>query len=355
MGVKKKTLIKDIAERAGVSTGTVSVVLNGRGDSSRIAKDTQQRVLNLAKEMDYQPNISARRLRNGRGETGSNGMVLVFWSDHLIDAEMGYFFSGIQQASKENNFSIEISMQIYNFGKLHLYANQMNPSLYSGIIVNGASDEDAAFLENNEFSVPIILIARNSQKVHSVYSNYYEIGKNAALLFASRGHKRVGIVTLKHKIFASSFRQLGFVDGCQTHGLELRPEWIRESATRDHSDGYAAAEKIIKRKERPTAIFITTPGLVLGCMQACQNAGVRVPDDIEVLTYGNNSIFAHYTPTISTVETSITKLGETALSLFMLVIKNNIEMPVSRLLHGEYTFRQSCGGFPEGFQENGTV
>ena len=83
MNIKKETAtvqIRQIAERLQLSPGTVSIVLNGRGDSMRISKATQQRVQAMAKEMNYQPNMNARRLRQAAGEKASYIIgVMIFW------------------------------------------------------------------------------------------------------------------------------------------------------------------------------------------------------------------------------------------------------------------------------------
>ena len=346
---KSKILIKDIAERAGVSTGTASIVLNGHGDAMRISKPTQQRVLDAAREMNY-------RLGSYRRESMSNEptrrAVAVFWSVDLIDEEMGYFFSGIHSVIIEKSLDIEVYIKLYDIGTLHTYIDIMHPSRYSGIIICGPSDADMAFLDSVSFMLPIVLMGRNSEKFNYVYTNYYEIGRNVAKLFKERGHERVGILTLKRRIHGSSLRQLGFLDSCEAYGLTIRPEWIQEGQARNYDSGYAAADAMLKSGSQPSAIFITAPGLALGCIDACRGAGLSVPQDMEILVFGDDSLFAHYTPSISAVRTPVRELAINALSLLMLILENNITMPMGRFLFGEYIFRESCGGFPDSVSAN---
>lgn len=94
MNIKKETAtvqIRQIAERLQLSPGTVSIVLNGRGDSMRISKATQQRVQAMAKEMNYQPNMNARRLRQAAGEKASY-IIAVYWCNDFWMSCWGNFF-----------------------------------------------------------------------------------------------------------------------------------------------------------------------------------------------------------------------------------------------------------------------
>ena len=106
--------IKQIAEQAGVSPGTVSLVLNGRGDELRISKVTQQRVKEVAKELNYQPNIYARRLRSTK--TGKTSKVIaVFWSTEFMDDMMGRFFLGMQKVLLDGGHEVEFFIQLFDY------------------------------------------------------------------------------------------------------------------------------------------------------------------------------------------------------------------------------------------------
>ena len=98
MGKKQasKMQIKNIADKLGLSVSTVSVVLNGRGDQVRISKETQKKVLNAAKEINYQPNIYARRLRQAANEEAPYVLAL-FWRRDNLNSRLGRFLEGIFQ------------------------------------------------------------------------------------------------------------------------------------------------------------------------------------------------------------------------------------------------------------------
>lgn len=336
--------IKDIAKMLELSPGTISIVLNGRGDDMRISKATQKRVKEAAKEMNYQPNIYARRLRNSGTEQACK-LIAIFWSTEFSDDTMGRFFRGMQNAVKENNYKVEFFIQLFDFGHLSECKDIMTSARFSGIILSGVSDLDAEFLTANTFDLPIVIMNRNEQQYHCVYVNDYEIGKSSGKLFSDRNHKYAGLISIQRKGHGALLRQLGFLEACNKHQIEIKPEWIQEAKGRDFIAGYGATQKLLQYKKRPTAIFVMSSGQALGTIQALKDANLSVPEDVEVLTYGDNEMFEYFSPSISSVHIPIESLAENTLNLLILIIKNEIEMPMSRMLLAEYAFRDSCGGF----------
>lgn len=340
------TQIKEIAEKLGISPGTVSVVLNGRGDDLRISKATQQRVKEAAKEMNYQPNIYARRLRNSKDGVVTK-VIAVFWSTEFMFDIMGRFFMGMYKAVKEKEYNVEFFIQLFDFDRLSEWKNIMNSSRFSGIIISGSSDKDVDFLKENDFDLPVVLLNRNEENYHCVYINDYDIGKSVAKLFHSRNHKRVALISMKRKGSGAIMRQAGFLEAVKNYEMDIREDWIKEMSGRDYGSGYEAGRMIMQSKEKPQAIFAMSSAQVLGTIIACQEAGLRVPEDVEIMTYGDNSTLECFSPTISSVYIPIEYLAENALNLLILVIDNGIDMPMSRTLYAEYAFRDSCGGFLE--------
>ena len=205
---KNKVQIKEIAERLGLSPGTVSIVLNGRGDKMRISKETQKRVKEVAQEMDYQPNIYARRLRKSGSEAASR-VIAVLWNSGYDDEIMGSFFRGLQNLVKESGEHVEFYVQMFAYGMLSECERIMTPERFSGIIISGISDADSEFLNSRSFDVPIVCAFRNEKRYHCVYINDYGIGANAASLFAQRGHKTAGLIGSNQKGPNSVLREIG--------------------------------------------------------------------------------------------------------------------------------------------------
>lgn len=346
MANKGNKPITEIAERLGLSPGTISIVLNGRGDQMRISKKTQKRVKDLAKEMGYQPNIYARRLRNA-GREGVSQVIAVFWNSGYADEIMGSFFRRLTQVSIEKEYHAEFYVHMFEYGQLGECEQIMNSSRFSGAIICGISDADADFLNSREFDIPIVCAFRQEKRFHSVYVNDYDIGADVVQLFFSRGHQNIGFIGSNISGPNSVHRQRGFCDKCQELGIKIPVGWLQEENSRDFASGYTAMKKILMNTERPTAVFINAPQLALGAVAACQDRGIIFQKELELLSVGSSKDFEYFQPSVSTVCTPTDKIAEDSLGLLMVAIRNEINMPVSRIVEAKYIFGDTCGGNQE--------
>lgn len=344
MAGKGNKQIIEIAEQLGLSPGTISIVLNGRGDQMRISKKTQKRVKDVAKEMGYQPNIYARRLRNAGREEVSQ-VIAVFWNSGYADEIMGSFFRRLTQISKEKEYHAEFYVHMFEYGRLRECEHIMNSTRFSGAIICGISDADADFLNSREFDIPIVCAFRKEKQYHSVYVNDYDVGADAVQLFFGRGHRKVGFIGSSESGPNSIHRRRGFCDRCQELGMELQNGWMREEKSRDFNSGYAAMERLLFCEQRPTAIFINAPQLALGAVAACRDNGVVFQKDMELLSVGSSRDFEYFQPVISTVYTPADIIAENALELLMIVSKNEIKMPIFRIVEAQYIVGDTCGKF----------
>ena len=192
---EKKTAgaqIKEIAERLGVSQSTVSVVLGGRGDRIRISKETQKKVRDMAREMNYRPNIYARRLRHAEEEVPY--VVVVFWRIDSLNSRVGRFIRGLYEASEKRECRVELMIQPYKPGELMCHADMLSSNRVSGAIISGLSTEDQTELEKQEYSIPIVLIERESTKFHCITMDTYRTGEQCiAYMSAPDGSRLHGL------------------------------------------------------------------------------------------------------------------------------------------------------------------
>ncbi len=132
--------IKEIAERLDLSVGTVSVVLNGRGDAMRISKATQERVRAVAEEMNYQPNIYARRLRNTGIEKPAR-LIGVFWNYLYADEIMSNVYRFLQEEADSKEYRTEFTFRFFHPDQLHKDCEIITSQQFNGIIIYGISED----------------------------------------------------------------------------------------------------------------------------------------------------------------------------------------------------------------------
>ena len=334
-------LIKQISERAGVSQSTVSIVLNGRGDEMRISKKTQQLVRDIAREMDYHPNIYARRLRNA-AQSGMKQMIAVFWCSRILEDEMARFFEGAAETVKENKYGTELVIRIFEEDHLADYLDLINSQHYNGIIVNGASRQDVDFLESESFDIPVVLTSRIGKALSSVHVDNYNVGRQCASLFADAGYRKAGLIMPVKPSAGSNLRIAGFREACGEYGIELRPEW--ELMTDEFNMGNAtvtAVSRILDLPERPDCLFVQRSMMALAIYAAVERRGLRIPEDIAILGCGINSFLNMTQPSFSMVGGSMKSYGKSAVDLIMLLINNHITTPMNTVTPPVFVFNDS--------------
>ncbi len=341
--------IKEIAELAQVSRGTVSLVLNGKGDQYRISSATQEKIWNTARLLNYQPNISARRLRSS-GESVLP-IIALFWSLDTRAVLINRFLKGLQQSLRSNGQEYEVLIQPYVGNQLHEVRSLLTGTRFNGAIIANPTEKDERYLKEVNPLVPLVMYQRESDKYASVNVDSYASGEQVARLFASRGHRRAGIIIPHVSSRAIHLRRLGFIDKGRELGLELEPRLqVREDFS--EQGGYQAIRRILQEREQwPTAIFAISDQMSVGALKALHEAGICVPDDIELVGHDDDEVTRYTVPSLTTVHLPVEQMAEACFGLLTEMMQHRLQEPVSRIFDTHLVFRQSCGPFHNEFRD----
>ncbi|GFN33497.1 LacI family DNA-binding transcriptional regulator [Paenibacillus xylaniclasticus] len=336
--------IKEIAEKTKLSVGTVSVVLNGRGDEMRISKKTQQRILEAAQGFGYVPNMSARRLRQSGVQ--SLPIIATFWPSDLSSDLLGRFFMGAQSPILEQEYEFEMTIQPFKRNNIHRIKEICDSGMYHGVILTGISAEDQRFFEAHPLSVPAVLFNRYSSIYSCVHVDTYEIGRKTAELFAMRGHRKVGTIVPDHLVRSeNNLRFKGFVESCARYGLELEERHI-QAAPMTMEGGYSAARKIVDGGgELPTAMFFPLGTMAVAALPVFNRANIKIPDEMEILTYGDHDAEKYSVPSLSTVKLPVEEMAAACIRLAMGRVLDPSTKAKAIVFETPFIFRESCGEF----------
>lgn len=335
--------IRVIAKLTNLSAGTVSLVLNGRGDEMRISKKTQKLILDTAKGMGYLPNLSARRLRQAHNINLPT--IVIFWPTDLSADLLGRFFIGAQHHILEQEFDFELTIHPYNRAQISKIREVCNRGIYHAAILTGLSSDEQHYLEENPLSIPTILFNRASSLYHCVYVDSYSIGKKTAELFFARGHKKVGTIITDYLVKNdNNLRFKGFQETCHNLGLELQDKHIQVAPT-TMEGGNIAAMKLIESGELPTAIFFPLGLMAIAALPQFKQSGIHIPNDIEILTYGDNEAEKYSVPSLSTVKLPVEEMSTACVRLALNIIHDPSLHNKSLVFETPFIFRESCGGF----------
>lgn len=332
--------LKEIAKLAQVSQGTVSFVLNGRGDELRISAATQKKILDAAKSLDYSPNISARRLRFG-GETVVP-IISLFWMLDTRTALMSRFLKGIHNSL--SSLEEEYEIQIQPFTRLSEVRSLVTGTRFNGAIIANASEEDEVFLEQADLKVPIVLYQRNSEKYSCVNVDNYKTGTEIAYLFKNRGHAEAAIIVPNVSSSAVRLRLEGFISAANELGLVVQQEHIIYSDFSEQG-GYNAVQQLLQSDNIPSAIFAPSDHMSVGILMALNERGISVPDDLELVSHDDNDVARFTIPPLTTVHLPVEEMANACVLRLVDLMRLKTDDSVMQYFETRLVVRKSCGDF----------
>lgn len=296
--------MKQIAQATGFSLSTVSIILRGIADERNIPKVTQEKVLEAAREMGYQPNVSARRLRSD-GPMKQN--IVIFWATDFRAVLMAKFLQGVQRYLGEVEKSYEVVICPYRPNWLSEMATQRNLSMYTGAIVCTASKTDLEHIENISSSCPIVLYNRISDKFPCVYVDNDAIGRAAAKILYKNNCTRAIVVADNSALAYARARVRGFAAELSEANV---PVEILSTLDNSIAQGRVAGQEI-NITEDHTGVFTTSDNLGFGFLRGLSLRNIQIPQQVELISIGTNEpdLYQCFKPSITVVEIPIEQMA----------------------------------------------
>ncbi len=313
--------IKDVAKRAGVSTTTVSHVIN---KTRFVAEDTRKLVSAAIKELHYSPSAVARSLKVNHTKT--IGLL-------ATSSEAPYFAEIIEAVENRcfaQGYTLILANSHNNLEKQQAYLSMMAQKRVDGLLVMCSEYPDAliGMLEDHR-NIPMVVMDWGESRgdfTDTVLDNAFQGGYLAARYLIERGHRDIGAIPGQLKRNTGGGRHAGFLQGLQEAGITLRDEWLVQGDFEPES-GYRAMQQILSQKQRPTAVFCGGDIMAMGAICAANEMGLRVPQDISVIGYDNVRNARYFTPALTTVHQPKERLGETAFDMLLDRITSKREEP----------------------------
>lgn len=279
--------IKDVAQLAGVSQSTVSIVLNGKSLDRKISQATQQKVMDAVKKLDYHPNISARKLRDN---IASNTITIaLYWANDFRTSMLSRFLKGLERGILQSKRKLEVIIFPYTNNELCKDTALLSGTKFNAAIIANASAEDMKYLESIQPTMPVVLYNRTSDSYCSVNVNDHLMGHRAAELFFEYGHSTLGIMTSDYIFSGMEIRDQSFIRACRDYHMHIRSEHmiVTENSI---PGGVSAVKTLLKTSFLPDGIFCASDALAYGALHAFHQAGIKVPEDISLISIGNGDI-----------------------------------------------------------------
>ena len=331
--------VKDVAEKAGVSATTVSIVINGKSKERGITQITQDKIFQAMKELGYQPNLSARRLRAGENEPA---VIAFFWPSDFRLSILASFLNAYSKRIRETEFNCELVVQTYENDAIDKFDASLLRNTYSAVIVGACSKQDLAHLESLPLQMPVALINRTSDVFSSVNVDNDAIGILAAEQFMKKGYHQIAVFSSGKRFIASNQRTEAFLAASTRMGIDVDPENILQDDSTAEG-GYRMANKYCDRGLTAEAVFCDYDAIAFGAIKAFRERGIRIPENLELLTIDitGAEMTSHASPALSVIKMPTEKVSYAAIDLLREKLKSNDLTPVRIEIEPELIIRES--------------
>ena len=307
--------IKDVAKKAGVSVSMVSKAFNDYPD---ISEKTKQLILEVAKELDYSPNLVAKNLSSKKQNT--IGLITSGFFESGIKDNTNSFqlFKGVYAAVEQSQHELAVYMIDSQKQKQKSYTAFCKERNIGGAVLSGIRIDDPFFLELIDSKIPCVVLDVKLEKenalVGSVSINNFKASKEIARYLLDRNHKDIVIVSGKAEAWVNAERLSGVKEAFREQGIELRKENIIHG---DFSEdkAYHQTKELLKQKI-PTAFLCFSDLMALGVMKAVKEKGLNIPEDVSVTGFDGILISEFTQPPLTTIQQDFFEMGkQTALLL----------------------------------------
>ncbi|WP_102272117.1 LacI family DNA-binding transcriptional regulator [Cytobacillus massiliigabonensis] len=326
--------IQQVAEKAGVSVATVSRVLN---HAASVSTKTRLKVENAIKELNYEPSMLGRNLRN------SESRLLLVLLPSISNPFYTEIINGIQNTAIANSYNILLCETDSNPQRENIYFNMIKNKLADGVISMDPAVNRQKLTEIAE-SYPVILCSEYDEggSIPFVTIDSELAAYQAVKHLIRLGNKKIALINSDEKFLYARQRRSGYERALKEFGLPIREEWIFHTKDLEFHNGVQAIRVLLELEEKPTAVFAVSDTLAIGALKGINGSGLHVPNDLAIIGFDNISFSNMTNPTLTTVSQPMYKMGVTAANMLIMNIKG--EQVESVVLDHDLIIRESTMG-----------
>lgn len=329
--------VKKIAKAAGVSTATVSRVLNG---SDKVRESTAKRVMKVVDEMNYRMDHVARRMKVKQTDSLVIGLV-------ITDIDNPFFSSvakGVEDVASKNKLVTMICNTNENPEKERFFLDAMLSEKVSGAIIVPTTGNIDFFKELVAEEFPMVMVDRKPKglNIDSVSLNNQKGSYEAVLKLIENGHQRIGVVAGIKGLSNTEERLDGYFQAMKESEIEVTEDLI-VYGNYIESGGRKAIDKFLSLKIPPTAVFSTNNLMTLGCIKELYSRELTIPDDMAIIGFDDSTWAEALIPPLTTVKQPGYELGVNAAELLIKRLNNADSNSIDIVLNPELIVRKSCG------------
>lgn len=336
------TTMREVAKRAGVSLKTVSRVVNGE---VKVSPQTKAKILDVIRQLDFAPNLAARRLSHGKAM--AIGLVLGWSLNSTYSSAMTDF---IFKSCKEQGYSLVLFSNDENLESQVLQAclgKQVDGIILDTIV--GQRDELRTQLDS--FQIPYVVVHPSSNDgtytCAHVTIDDHQSAKVAVEYLIQLGHRSIGCIVEKSGLSQERDRLSGYQQALAEAGIGYREELVSVNTNRGFQAGFSSASQLLANCDDLSAIFCATDEIAMGAMSTIWQQGRKIPNDISVIGFDDIRYAAMIVPPLTTIRQPIDQIAELVVKYLIDKIKDPAIAPIHQILPTSLIVRETCSPFCE--------
>ena len=301
--------IKDVAREAGVSTATVSYVIN---KTRRVNRETAQKVVQAIKLLKYQPSRIAQSL-----VTKSTKIISVLISD-ITDSFFAPIVRGVEDVASRADYIVMVCNCDEDCAKTLKYLNALVRHRVDGLIISPTEGLERHLSVFEEMNIPIVFVNRRLEDYATdVVENDNQYGAHLAIKhLTDLGHRKIGLISGPATVSTYHERIQGYLQALEEAGIPVNPSYMKTGGF--HPDtGYRIAKELWEMPDRPTAFFIASGRLTIGAFQALRELNVAIPEQLSVLPFDQTDWSALVNPSLTLVNQKTYEMGSKAAEILL--------------------------------------
>jgi LacI family transcriptional regulator len=308
--------LKELAKELNLSFSTVSKALR---DSHEISDATKKRVLDKAKEKNYQVNLLASSFR--KQKTKTIGIVI----PEVVNDFFGPVINGIESIAQERGYHVLIYLTHEDMQKEVAIAKILQNGRVDGIMISlSANTSDTAHLEElKEKEIPLVFFDRIAEHIDApkVITDDFSSGAEATQHLVENGCKRIAFLSISQLLSISNKRMNGYKEALKNNNMEVDNSLVVYCEGNGKKDNDLIRD-LLTRKDRPDGIFASIESLALATYEICEELKLKIPRDIKVICFSNLKTAGLLNPSMTTITQPAFEIGrEAAAILFKLIEK----------------------------------
>ena len=309
----KKITIKDIATEAEVSISTVSFVINGKGEKMGISGAVIKKVQDVAERLNYRPSMIATSLRTGK--TRSIGLI--------VEDISNQFFADLARVIEDEAKNIDYRVFYCSTGDDDERSQELIHSLLQanvdGFIITPTKNLEESVELLIKLKKPVVLIDRYfpGQRVSHVAMDNYEASNSATKFLINKDCKNIAVVNNTSEMIQMSLREDGCRDALKEAGIYKDSLVLHMEYHSNEQNRIAAVVEFFQKNKEIDAVIFLTNYMGLTGLQAFKDMGIRIPQDISVVSFDDHDSFKLHTPTITVIEQPIKEIAVKSIQLLM--------------------------------------